>query len=48
MRATTSEGPPAGKGTTIVIGRDGYASCATLDVLAKVAKSTAATVNLFM
>jgi hypothetical protein len=48
MRATTSEGPLAGKGTIMVIGRDGYTSCAALDVFAKIANSTAATVNFVM
>jgi hypothetical protein len=48
MRATTSEGPLAGKGTIMVIGRDGYTSCEAPGVSAKIANSTTATVNLVM
>jgi aerobic carbon-monoxide dehydrogenase large subunit len=48
LLAATSEGPLAGKGTIMVIGRDGYTSCAALYVFAKIANSATATVNLVM
>jgi hypothetical protein len=48
MRATTSEGPLAGKGTIIVIGRDGYDCGAALDMFVNIANSTTVTVNFAM